>query len=93
MKAILSILLILLFSFYSINAQNRWKLEPEGSISWVVNKGEAHSDNIEMSGRFISAIVTYGTDEKGRLLLSRQLVFPMLRTIPNDTKGNFIYKF
>jgi hypothetical protein len=46
-----------------------------------------------MSGRFISAIVTYGVNEKGSLLLSRQLVFPMLRTIPNDTRGNFIYTF
>jgi hypothetical protein len=93
MRHILFALLISLLPFYNLNAQNRWKIEPDGSISWAVKKGEAHSDNIEMSGRFISAIVTYGVNEKGSLLLSRQLVFPMLRTIPNDTRGNFIYTF
>ena len=38
-------------------------------------------------------IATYGVDEKGRPVLSRQLVFPMLRTIPNDTHANIIYTF
>lgn len=46
-----------------------------------------------MSGRFVSMIATYGVDEKGRPVLSRQLVFPMLRTIPNDTHANIIYTF
>lgn len=76
-----------------LQAQNRWNLEPDGSISWKVKKGEAHSDNIEMSGRFVSMIATYGVDEEGRPVLSRQLVFPMLRTIPNDTHANIIYTF
>jgi len=76
-----------------LNAQNRWNPESDGSISWRVNKGEVHSDNIEMSGRFISLIATYGVDEKGKPVLSRQLVFPMLRTIPNDTHANIIYTF
>ena len=59
----------------------------------AVKKGEVHTDNIEMSGRFISVIATYGVDEKGKPVLSRQLVFPMLRTIPNDTHANIIYTF
>ena len=46
-----------------------------------------------MSGRFISVIATYGIDEKGKLISSKQLIFPMLRTIPNNTRGNFIYTF
>jgi hypothetical protein len=76
-----------------LQAQNRWNIEPNGSISWKVQKGDAHTDNIEMSGRFVSIIATYGVDEKGRPILSRQLVFPMLRTIPNDTHANIIYTF
>ena len=87
------ILFILIFSFCQLQAQNRWNLESDGSISWTVKKGEVHSDNIEMSGRFISLIATYGVDEKGKPVLSRQLVFPMLRTIPNDTHANIIYTF
>lgn len=46
-----------------------------------------------MSGKFISVISTYGIDEKGKLISSKQLVFPMLRTIPNNTHGNLIYTF
>lgn len=76
-----------------LQAQNRWNIESNGSISWKVQKGDAHADNIEMSGRFVSLIAAYGVDEKGRPILSRQLVFPMLRTIPNDTHANIIYTF
>ena len=93
MKTKLFILFILLIQVMDLNAQNRWNPESDGSISWRVNKGEVHSDNIEMSGRFISLIATYGVDEKGKPVLSRQLVFPMLRTIPNDTHANIIYTF
>jgi hypothetical protein len=93
MKAKLFILFILLISISNLQAQNRWNLEPDGGILWTVQKGEAHTDNIEMSGRFVSMIATYGVDEKGRPMLSSQLVFPMLRTIPNDTHANIIYTF
>lgn len=93
MRTIAFILLVSAGSLLSVQAQNRWEIEPDGSISWKVISGESHSDNIEMSGRFISVITTYGVDEKGKLTGSKQLVFPMLRTIPNDTHGNFIYTF
>lgn len=45
------------------------------------------SDTIEMAGKQIAAIVTYGTDAHGGLRLSRQLVYPQLHTIPRDTFG------
>jgi len=77
----------------NLQSQNRWVLQPDNSISWTVAKGEAHKDNIEMSGRFISIITTYGVDEKGKLITAKQLVFPMLRTIPNDTHASLIYTF
>lgn len=86
-------ILIAVSLIFNLSGQNRWVLDPDGSISWTVKAGEAHSDNIEMSGRFISIITTYGIDEKGKLLGSKQLVFPMLRTIPNDTHASLIYTF
>ncbi len=92
MKCRIFIALILTLNVCA-NAQNRWNMEPDGSISCLVRKDEAHTDNIEMSGRFISAIITYGVDEKGKLIIGRQLVFPMLRTIPNDTHASLIYSF
>jgi hypothetical protein len=87
------IMLLILTSSFSANAQNIWTLDPNGAISWSVKKGINHTDNIEMSGRFISVIATYGIDEKGRLISSKQLVFPMLRTIPNNTHASLIYTF
>jgi hypothetical protein len=93
MKIKLLIPLIILLFPSSLDAQTRWVPEPDGSISWTVKKGEAHTDNIEMSGRFISAIITYGVDTEGKLILNRQLVFPMLRTIPNNTHASLTYSF
>jgi len=93
MKKIFVCSLLLAVYTCTVSGQNRWNLEADGSISWTVKKGEAHSDNIEMSGRFISLIATYGVNENGKYVSSKQLIFPMLRTIPNNTHGNFIYTF
>jgi len=93
MKSRILLLLIAIFICFNSYAQSRWVLDTGGGISWTVKTGDAHSDNIEMSGRFISVITTYGVDEKGRLTGSKQLVFPMLRTIPNDTHASLIYTF
>lgn len=93
LKAKITFLLILLFSVINLQGQNRWVIDPDGSIIWNVKPGELHSDNIEMSGRFISVIATYGVDEKGKLQGTKQLVFPMLRTIPNDTHASLTYVF
>lgn len=86
--------LFLLYSFTNVNAQNlRWHLVKNGGIEWAVKKGAAHTDQIEMSGKQISAIITYGVDDKGNFMLKRKLVFPMLRIIPNDTRGSLIRDF
>jgi hypothetical protein len=93
MKKKLFTILIAVSILFNLQGQSRWTMQPDGSISWKVKKGEAHSDNIEMSGRFISMITTYGVDVKGKLITVKQLVFPMLRTIPNDTHASLIYTF
>ena len=71
----------------------RWQIEKDGGIVWNVKPGEVHRDTIEMSGRKVSAIVTYGVAKDGALTLSRQVVFPTLRTIPNNTHASLIYAF
>ncbi|MCW3464491.1 hypothetical protein [Chitinophaga nivalis] len=87
-------LLILLCICRGVMAQvPRWTLAKDGGISWVVKEGDIHTDQIEMSGKQISAIVTYGTGEKGNLVLKQQLVFPLLRTIPNNTHASLTAKF
>jgi len=73
---------------HSRGQELRWRPARDGEITWTLKKGEFHTDHIEMSGRRLSAIVTYGSDSLQGLILSRQLVFPVLRTLPNDTHGS-----
>ncbi|MDR2953592.1 MAG: hypothetical protein LBV43_00750 [Prevotella sp.] len=88
----------LLFSIFflvaiTLSAQNRWELTDDGGISWKVKTNDIHSDHVEMSGRQISVILTYGTDKEGSLISNKLLVFPMLRTIPNDTHASLMHNF
>ncbi|HEX6184675.1 MAG TPA: hypothetical protein VFZ44_12395, partial [Pyrinomonadaceae bacterium] len=76
------------------HAQTRWRLDADGAgITWAVEQGKAHQDHIEMSGRKVSVIVTYGVDERGKLALSRHVVFPMLRFFPNKTRDHLALVF
>lgn len=74
-------------------AQQRWHLNQNGGITWEIKSGDkAHSDHIEMSGLKVSTVVRYGVDDDGRFLLNRGMVWPMLRTIPNDTHASLMRK-
>ncbi|MGC4036851.1 MAG: hypothetical protein QM764_12910 [Chitinophagaceae bacterium] len=66
----------------------KWNLVNDGGIEWRLKQGEIHDDHIEMSGKRISAIITYGNDSMRNYKIHRTLVFPMLRTIPNDTHAS-----
>ncbi len=68
----------------------RWSLVNDGSIKWEVKENDSHLDHIEMSGFYISSIVHYGVKD-GKLKQNVHLVFPMLRTIPNDTHASLAY--
>lgn len=78
---------------FSQQQENRWKICPGGGIKWQVAKNDAHKDHIEMSGKFISAVVRYGTNEDQSAYLSRDIVWPMLRTIPNNTHASLTRTF
>lgn len=69
---------------------DRWTLAPGQGIVWRA-EGDfrlPHEDHIEMSGRRVSLIIRYGADEEGRLTLARQIIWPLLRTIPNNTHAS-----
>jgi len=68
----------------------RWQIDGD-AIRWQVK--DAHRDQLEMSGRQVSAVIDYGSQADGSLLLSRTVVWPMLRTIPDDTHASLIRKF
>ncbi len=71
-----------------------WKLNDQNGIVWdIVPENIPHTDHLEFSGLRVSAIVTYGVDEEGSLVLKKTVVWPMLRTIPNDTHASLINGF
>ena len=86
------IFLLLLFAESAAAQRDRWTLAKDGGIFWEVGAGDIHTDHIEMAGKGIAAIVTYGTGVLGRLELRQQLVFPGLRKLPNDTRGSYTLK-
>ncbi len=59
-----------------------WKLSQNKGIVWNVNEESRlpHSDNIEMAGKNIAAIIYYDIDEEKNLTLKRDVIFPQLRT-------------
>ena len=93
MSLVQRLLVAMLLVAAPLSAQTRWTVDPDGGITWSVKTGEAHQDQIEMSGRRISAIITYGVRANGSLSLTRQIVFPWLRTLPNDTHASLSYTF
>ena len=66
-----------------------WNTTPDcKSLVWDCTRTPAdHTDFIEMSGLYTSAIITYGIRD-GQTYLHRHLVFPMLRIFPNNTHGS-----
>lgn len=92
MRKILFTLSVVLFSLIA-TAQNRWQIDPVGSITWRVTPGEKHEDHIEMAGQSVAAVLRYGVREDGGFKLERSMIFPMLRTIPNDTHGSLMQRF
>jgi len=71
---------------------NIWELSPEtGGIK--TSLPNHHTDQLEFSGLQVSGIITYGSDKNGELVLSKKIVWPMLRTIPNDTHASLIHDF
>lgn len=72
----------------------RWTIDDDGGLTWRVREGDRpHDDHIEMSGRRVSLILGYAVKEGGALVLHRVLVWPALRTIPNDTHASLAHDF
>lgn len=66
-----------------------WKIQKnKEAIVWD-GPFDGHTDYLEMSGLGSSFIVTYGTDESGKLILGRRTIFPQLRGRPNNTHASF----
>jgi hypothetical protein len=78
--------------FISSTADNGlyWELQSDGSIAWRNMQKLPHYDHIEMSGKRMSVVLRYGVDSNGSFVISKSMVWPMLRTIPNDTHASLM---
>lgn len=95
MKKILSVVFLCLSLLNSdfLVAQNRWSINPDGSISWNVKDRIPHYDHIEMSGLKVSTVLRYGVNADGSFELNKSMVWPILRTIPNNTHASLMRRF
>ena len=60
-----------------------WRIGPaQRSITWDLTAEQRlpHGDNLEMAGRRVATIIDYEVDAAGYLTLSRDVIFPQLRT-------------
>lgn len=75
-----------------ISAQ-RWHISNDGhSIIWIPGNDIPHEDALEMTGESTSLVLRWGVDTNGAFRQERSLVFPLLRTIPNDTHGSLVFR-
>lgn len=94
-KLITILYIVSCLASYAQNNQekSRWLINPSGSITWHIDSRIPHHDHIEMSGEQISVVLRYGVDENGSFMLERSFVWPMLRTIPNNTHASLMRRF
>ena len=93
-KTIRSTIILIVFLIpYIVSGQARWTLQNDGSIKWNIKQDIPHSDHIEMSGEQISTVLRYGVKSDGSFSLERSLIWPMLRTIPNNTHASLMQRY
>lgn len=89
--------LFLIVFFLSIplltTGQYRWKIKDSNTIVWDIRDNIPHYDHIEMSGEQVSVVLRYGVNSDGSFTLERSMVWPMLRTIPNNTHASLMQRF
>ncbi len=88
-------ILLIYFCFYAsnqLNAQDlNWKINHKGDIILPMNLCDnlPHSDNIEMSGKKVSAIIYYEIDTTKRLTIKKDIIFPQLRTFNKSSEPDW----
>ena len=76
-----------------IAASPVWTLSKDGGISLDPSTASLpYHDHIEMSGQMMSSVIRWGVEADGRFTEERSLVFPMLRTVPNNTHASLMHR-
>ena len=71
-----------------------WTLSPSGSgiILTPSEENLPYDDHIEMSGEQMAFVLRWGVSEDRSFHSERSLVFPMLRTVPNNTHASLMHR-
>lgn len=80
---------ILIFPI-NFQAQTRWVINSNAGITWNATEKLPHNDHIEMSGKQVSVVLRYGVTSTGAFTLNKSMVWPLLRTIPNNTHASLM---
>ena len=93
MKRISAIIISLVLCSIGV-AQNRWTIQPDGKTIRMDATAVSlpHSDHVEMSGKMMAVVLYWDVSAEGRFYVDRSLVFPMLRTIPNNTHASLMLR-
>ena len=76
-----------------VQAAPTWTLSPDGGIKLdPAGTQFPYYDHIEMSGQMMSSVIRWGVEGDGRFTEERSLVFPMLRTVPNNTHASLMHR-
>ena len=86
-------LLTVFSSFALATGSSRWRKLADGSIECVTAKQIPQSDHIEMSGKQVSVVLRYGVNADGAFVVNKSMVWPLLRTIPNNTHASLMRRF
>ena len=99
MKIKFAFLISILCLSYSValaqtELQNRWEITPDNVIKWSISSNALpHYDHIEMSGTKVSYVLRYAVNENSELKIERSVIWPMLRTVPNNTHASLMQRF
>lgn len=94
MKAFYFFFLVVFFTAHvSGQHKSRWKINSDNSIVWKIDHDIPHFDHIEMSGKKVSVVLRYGVKSDGSFTINKSMVWPSLRTIPNDTYGSLMRRY
>jgi len=94
MKCILILFVLLNFQLKGqsgIDSILLWEISERGSIILNIDSLNIlpHKDNIELSGKKISAIVYYEIDEDKKLTIEKDIIFPQLRTYNSSNEPDW----
>ena len=89
MKKLVLFLFVAALSAYTYG-ERRWQMADDGSIVLTGEALKGYSDHVEMSGQCVSVVLRYAVQADGSFTVNKGMVWPMLRTVPNNTHASLM---